>query len=126
MDWVSSKVHKGDQSARKIGFPTANLDPHIIEESYRLGIYGGFVKIDHRQFLGIFYFGPNYLKNSLDNIFEVHILDFDANLYDQIIEVKLIKFIREPEKFNSIDEATKKIEEDVKILRNLVLETGFA
>ena len=54
------------------------------------------------------------IKDNLSLAIEVHILDFNENIYGSPIKVKLISRLRDEKKFNSIDELKKQLQDDEK------------
>ena len=64
------------KSGRSIGFPTVNLDPRIIIDTYKEGIYASQVKYGGKIYLGALYLGPRLVKGEKNTILEIHILDF--------------------------------------------------
>lgn len=111
---ISGKVIAGSQIGRKIGFPTANIEypPKLITLPY--GVYSTIVTIEGNNYPSITNFGrkPTICENCTP-IVEVHILNFDKNIYNKNIKLSFIKKIRDEIKFNSIDELTLQIKRDI-------------
>ncbi len=108
---LSGRVVKGQQLGRKLGYPTANIPMHhrpcpvlgvfaVIVETWD-GAYPGVASIGHRPAIG-----------GSELLLEAHLFDFSANLYGQRIKVNLIERIRAEEDFSSLDELTKKMQQD--------------
>ncbi|TDI61286.1 MAG: bifunctional riboflavin kinase/FAD synthetase, partial [Alphaproteobacteria bacterium] len=103
---VEGRVEMGDQRGRTIGFPTANvawdgyLEPKLgvyavrayVEEGPHQGTYDGVANLGIR---------PTFDKTTLT--FEVHIFDFDGDLYGLHLGVDLVSFIRPEQKFNGLE-----------------------
>ena len=112
-------VVSGYQVGRKIGFPTANLkvdnDDKLIPGS---GVYAVDVIIDNQQFRGMLNIGirPTLAEDNRMSI-EVHIIDFERDIYHQQIKVIFLEKIREEQKFASIDELVTRLAID----KNLVM-----
>ena len=110
---LSGKVVKGKQLGRTIGFPTANIE---IAENYKLipknGVYVVESYIDNKIVLGIMNIGikPTFENEQLS--IEVYFLDFTADLYNREIKVSILEFIRNEQKFDSIDLLKNQIEKD--------------
>jgi riboflavin kinase/FMN adenylyltransferase len=108
-------VVEGQKLGRKIQFPTANIeasDPHKIIPGY--GVYAVVVNIEgiiHRGMLNI---GsrPTINNNADNRSIEVHIFDFDKDIYKKQLELKFITKIREEQKFGSIDGLRSQLEKD--------------
>lgn len=103
--FFEGKVVTGDAIGRTIGFPTANLD-YTNEDIIRLGhgVYAVMVEVENRIFKGMLSIGTRpVLKNSTEKI-EVNILDFQEDIYDKTIRVNVVHWMRNQEKFNSLQE----------------------
>lgn len=103
-------VKKGLQLARQLGYPTANFEypTEIVKIPY--GVY----KIKYKNNLGILNWGikPTIDKN-LSPILEVHIFDFDEDIYNKFIQIEVLDKIREEIKFNNLDELKNQINKDI-------------
>lgn len=107
------KVVKGNQLGRRIGFNTANIDldyPNKIVP--KLGVYVVQSTIDAKDYFGMMNIGYRPTINGTTRTIEVHYFNFDANLYDKEICVKLLHRIRDEFKFDSIDELKKQLKKD--------------
>ncbi|MDX2083394.1 MAG: bifunctional riboflavin kinase/FAD synthetase [Rickettsiales bacterium] len=119
---VSGAVINGKKMANKIGFATANLmvKPYMVKPKF--GVYKTitFIPALQKKFLSITNFG---IKPTFDGInlplIETHILNFNQNIYGKKIIVEFVDFIREEQKFESIEELKLQIERDLeKINKN--------
>lgn len=113
---ISGEVIEGNKIGRTIGFPTANIvyPEHIIQIPF--GVYRCNVKIQDKEYRGFLNYGikPTIKENHKKPIAEVHIIDFDKDIYGEDIEISILKKIRNEKKFSSIDELKKQINEDLK------------
>ena len=105
-------VH-GDKLGRTIGFPTANiaLSDYVVP---RHGIYATRTRLsDGREVAGVAYVGrrPTVDLGTQERL-EVHLLDFDEDLYGQTLETDLIHFLRGDAKFDSLDEMITQMDAD--------------
>jgi riboflavin kinase/FMN adenylyltransferase len=109
----------GKQLGSSIGFPTANVQLHNLTQLPRFGVYAVRVHIDKKTYLGCLNIGINpTVEANLDTKIEIHILEFDENIYDKDISFALIEFIRNEKKFESIDVLTAHIQLDVDKIKN--------
>ena len=109
----------GKQLGSSIGFPTANVQLHNLTQLPRYGVYAVRVLIDKKTYLGCLNIGINpTVEDNLDTKIEIHILEFDENIYDKDISFELIEFIRDEKKFESIDDLTSQIQLDVDKIKN--------
>ncbi len=110
---VRGRVVKGDRRGRALGFPTANLaiaDRRLIPAD---GIYAVRVRINGEWFNGAASIGVRPTFGGTQRLVEVYILDFDRDLYDQVIEVQFIKRLRDELKFESVDALIEQMRKDV-------------
>lgn len=115
--FIKGKVVKGRQLGQKIGFKTANIDyPENIVE-LPSGVYAVEVEIDQKKYIGIANYGSNPTVNDSDKkILEVHIINFDEDIYEKFINVDFLDKIRDERKFKSLTELKAQIEKDIKCL----------
>lgn len=111
--FFSGEVVKGNQLGRTIGFPTANIQ---IQEDYKLipknGVYIVKSTIKNELFYGMMNIGNRPTVEGTNQTIEVHFFDFDQDLYNQIITVEILDFIRDEQKFESLDALKNQIQKD--------------
>lgn len=112
---VSGIVVKGERLGNTIGYPTANLK---IKESYKLipkkGVYLVRAKINGVYVDGMMNIGVRPTVDGIDQTIETHFFDFDEDLYGKTLQIELIEFLREEQKFESLDALKKQLSEDKK------------
>jgi riboflavin kinase/FMN adenylyltransferase len=117
-------VHGRDRGGKLLGFPTANI--HLLDELCpKTGVYAVTVECDAGIFHGVANIG--YSPTFTDHIFtiEVHLMNFEGNLYDQKIRVNFIARLREEIKFSNIDELICQIRKDIMDARLLFLDDSM-
>ncbi len=101
---LSGEIVKGKNLGKKIGFPTANIN---IKEEYKLipktGVYIIKSVIEGVLYYGMMNIGNRPTINGKHQTIEVNFFDLDADLYGKIIKVELLKFLRDEQKFDSLD-----------------------
>jgi riboflavin kinase / FMN adenylyltransferase len=114
---ISGTVIQGDQIGRTIGYPTANIEPdYALKLIPANGIYAVNVKVDENSFDGVLSIGVRPTINNLKKrSIEVHILNFEQDIYGRKICLELLSYLREEKKFGSIDELKKEIDHDIMI-----------
>jgi riboflavin kinase/FMN adenylyltransferase len=111
---ISGTVVEGQQRGRLIGFPTANLS---LSEPCKLlpanGVYIARVGIDGRDFPVMMNIGrrPTVSQGGEVTV-EAHIIGYSGELYGRFLVLRLIDFIREEKRFNSLDELRQQLEQD--------------
>ena len=122
---LTGKVVEGNQLGRKIGFPTANIEP---TEKYKLipadGVYAVKVEIDDSLYNGMLNIGyrPTVSNGEGNKSIEVHIMNFDQTVYNKKLTIFFHERIREELRFNGIEELQIQLEKDrsnaLKVLYN--------
>ena len=114
-------VIHGDKRGRQIGFPTANLKPeHENKVVPKNGIYVVKVRVDGKWYGGMMSIGIRPSFTSRKRTLEVHIFDFDEDIYGKTIQVRFIERIRDEVKFDKIEDLVQEMEQDkVKSLKIL-------
>ena len=110
---VDGEVMLGDQLGRTLGFPTANL---YFNDRIRpkAGIYAAECRIEGEELWrkGITYVGERPTVDGKDHRLEMHIFDFDADIYGRMLDVAFRTFIREDVRFDSLDALKVQMQKD--------------
>lgn len=112
---IKGMVVKGQQIGRTLGFPTANI---VVSEQHKLippvGIYAVLVSVDGKDYKGMLYIGNRpTLEEDLEKTIEVHIFDFHDDIYNKMLKVDFIDFLRDDIKFESLDELKVQLQKDM-------------
>lgn len=117
----SGHVVKGRQLGRTIGFPTANVQ---VQKNYKLipknGVYACKIILRNQEYKGIMNIGNRPTVDGIGRTQEVHIFDFNDDIYGEILKVEIIEFIREEIKFDSIEKLVTQIKLDCEIAKKLL------
>ena len=108
---VEGRVERGDQRGRTIGFPTANVSLEGYLEP-ALGVYAVRVELGGQHYGGVANFGRRPTFDKKDVLLEVHVFDFQGDLYGQPIVVSFIEFLRPEMKFPGLDALKAQIIQD--------------
>ena len=118
---LSGTVVNGKQLGGKIGYPTANIN---VKETYKLipktGVYVVFSKIEERTLYGMMNIGNRPTINGNHQTIEVHFFDFNADLYGQNLQIELLYFLRDEEKFDTIESLIIQLKKDEQTARAFV------
>ncbi|MCF6279505.1 MAG: bifunctional riboflavin kinase/FAD synthetase [Flavobacteriaceae bacterium] len=121
---ISGEVVTGNNLGEKLGFPTANIS---IKEDYKLipktGVYIVKSTIDNVLYFGMMNIGNRPTINGKHQTIEVNFFDLDKNLYGKFIKIELLKFLRNEQKFNSIDDLKAQLHQDKKTAQKIIAES---
>lgn len=101
---LQATVVKGNQLGRTIGFPTANLGHFSTDKIIpKNGVYAVKVKVRQQYYGGMMNIGtrPTVEKGNTQHL-EVHLFDFNEDIYGETITVYWIDFLREEQKFPNV------------------------
>ena len=118
----SGKIIQGNGLGKKIGYATANLE---IENEGKIipanGVYAVKCLLNDEIINGIMNIGfkPSIEKNNIKTI-EIHLFNFNKNIYDYYLTVKVLNKIRDEVKFPSIEKLKIQISRDIKVAQNLL------
>lgn len=116
---VEGRVEGGDRRGRTIGFPTANVSLEGYLEP-ALGVYAVRVEVGGRKYGGVANFGRRPTFDKKDVLLEVHIFDFEGDIYGQPIVVSFISFLRPEMKFPGLDALKAQIARDSDAARRIL------
>ncbi|HRN86610.1 MAG TPA: riboflavin kinase [Candidatus Dojkabacteria bacterium] len=115
----SGRVTRGSGDGTKIGFPTANILPNIDISGLKFGVYACDIYIEKKPYKGVAHYGPRAVFGETKPQFEVHILDFDKDIYGELVKIFLGKYIRETMNFDNLNGMIEQIHQDIKYARNM-------
>jgi riboflavin kinase/FMN adenylyltransferase len=109
--FVTGKVIHGEKRGRDLGYPTANirLDKHC---GLKHGIYAVRIGKGAQRFDGVASFGRRPTFDNGAPLLEVFLFDFKGDLYDTVLDVAFIGFIREELKFDTIEALIRQMDDD--------------
>ena len=117
---VAGRVLNGEKKARKIGFKTANMRLNSYCDIC-FGVYKVLIElpkeISKKKFYGIANYGvkPTFMKKN--PLLEVHIFDFNKEIYGKRIKVSFLTFVRKEKKFESVEKLKDQIIKDIKLVK---------
>ena len=117
---ILGTVTRGDNLGKKIGFPTANLSAHS-EQFPPNGVYVAEARIDGELYRGVINLGirPTVSIGKSERVLEIHLFDFNRDIYGHDVEVRFLKFLRPEKKLANLDALVQQIRQDVERARQL-------
>ena len=125
---LTGHVITGDKRGRDIGVPTANLDPHDYNDLLvpADGVYGGFVYLPEAQtYPAAISIGRKPTFAGQSRCIEVHLLDFDADLYGQSLVLHFTCWLRDQRLFSNANALRRQLEHDIANTRRLANQGQF-
>ncbi|HEY6069804.1 MAG TPA: bifunctional riboflavin kinase/FAD synthetase [Chthoniobacterales bacterium] len=115
---ILGTVTHGDSLGKKIGFPTANLSAHN-EQFPPNGVYAAVARLTDGMHRGVINLGvrPTISGGKSERVLEIHLFDFDRDIYGRDVEVRFLKFLRPEKKFENLDALVQQIRRDVEQAR---------
>ena len=123
---LTGEVVKGKNLGEKIGFPTANLN---VKETYKLvpktGAYVVKSIIENTPVYGMMNIGFRPTVSGINQTIEIHFFDFNQNLYGKIIQVAALRFLRNEQKFESVEALQQQLIKDQQKALEIIHSTFF-
>lgn len=120
---LTGVIIRGKGIGKQLGYPTANLS---IAEQYKLipknGAYVVKSELNGDTVYGMMNIGFNPTVNGTEKSIEINFFDFDADLYDQKIQIAIIARLRDEYKYESVDALKIQLGKDKEASRSLIQE----
>lgn len=111
--FFSGKIVHGKKLGRTINFPTANI---AVAENYKLmpnkGVYAVQCEIDNVKLFGMMNIGNRPTVDGINQTVEVHLFNFDKDIYNQFIKVSVLYYLRNEQNFNTIADLKCQLQKD--------------
>jgi riboflavin kinase/FMN adenylyltransferase len=118
---IRSVVVHGAKRGREMGYPTANLAPAIEGFIPRDGVYAAWLTVDGNRYGAAVSIGNNPTFDGVpDKQVEAHVLDEDLDLYDKVVDVSFVEYIRPMSKFSGMDELVVQMNLDEQQIRAIL------
>lgn len=117
------KVRTGKKRGRLLGFPTANV---FLHKRIPEGIYLSYAILNGKEYPALTFIGSAKTFGEDAYQAEVYILNQEFNLYNKVLRVKLLKKIRDNQKFNSQEDLVAQMKKDRKVAEEYFTSQGDA
>jgi riboflavin kinase / FMN adenylyltransferase len=118
--WYQSRVKHGDKDGSNLSYPTVNLDAKVLPSSLKRGVYASWVKVGDKTYPAAAHFGPRLIKKELEDVLEIYILDFSADIYGEEISFYLEQYIREVMDFIDFSSLKNQITLDIEKIKEVL------
>lgn len=121
---MSGRIIKGRQVGKALGYATANVDLRRRRSAVQ-GIFAVRVcGLSEGSIAGVASVGTRPTFDLTKPVLEVHLFDFDRDIYGEYIHVDFIQFLRDEEKYDSVDELVAQIDQDAENARSILAATA--
>lgn len=118
---LNGTVIHGDKRGKEIGYPTANIKPEdgrkIIPKD---GVYAVGVRYEGQWYKGMMNIGTRPTFEEQHRTLEVHLFDFEEDIYGKEVQVRFVKRIRDEKKFSGVDELVSQLQKDEKAAKEIL------
>ena len=122
--YLDGKVVSGYQVGRKLGFPTANLQPSCTDKLVpKEGVYAVYAYAEGKRYAGMLNIGHRpTVDNGTERSIEAHIIGFEGNLYQHSLRVEFVQYLRPEQKFEGIEALISQLQRDKEAIVRLLKE----
>jgi len=123
---ISGEVIHGDGRGKHIGLPTANIMPWIKKIIPATGVYAVFAELDGELLPGVVNIGhrPTFYEKPMERTIELHIMDFNRDIYGKEMRIFFVKCIRPEKKFESAKALMEEIHHDIKVAKKVLSDAS--
>ena len=115
---ISGVVEHGNAIGTTLGFPTANIRLNSAKQLPASGVYSVVAQVNGVEYKALANIGTNPTVGNDHLSLEVHLLEFQGDLYDQPLTISFLSFLREEKKFDSLEELKNQITADISHVTN--------
>ncbi len=116
---IDTHIRRGNHIGTKINSPTINQRLHTDVVVPKLGVYATMVTVKNKTYIGATNIGTHPTVGQCEPVCETHLLSYNGtDIYGESVQTKLVCFVREEKKFDSIDELVAQIEKDTKTIED--------
>jgi riboflavin kinase/FMN adenylyltransferase len=111
---ITGEIVHGKHLGRTVGMPTANLKMDASTLTIPLGVYASHITVRGVTYIGLTNIGTRpTVDDDASVTVETHILDFDADIYGEIVSLEVRHFIRAIRKFDSLEAVKQQVQRDI-------------
>lgn len=120
--YLDGQVVSGYQVGRKLGFPTANLQPSCPDKLIpREGVYAVYAYVDGKRYAGMLNIGRRpTIDNGTERSIEVHLVGFEADIYQHYLRIEFMQYVRDERKFEDIEALIAQLQQDKETIVRLL------
>lgn len=125
---LGGRVVEGERQGRKLGVPTANLDPRAYAQQLPPmdGVYAGYAQVAGRAHLAAISVGVKPTFGVGELTIEAHLLEFEDDIYGQMMEIRFARWLRDQYAFADIADLQWQLQRDIARTRRLHADGALA
>lgn len=118
---IAGKIVPGDQRGRRVGIPTANIEPSASKLIPATGVYACCSEVRGEKYAAAVNIGirPTFSGQSGDIFIEAHLLDFSDDLYGETLTLHFQQRLRDERRFESVDALVEQVKADIQQAREI-------
>jgi riboflavin kinase/FMN adenylyltransferase len=117
-------VTRGDGRGKTLGFPTANIEVDSVQSLLPDGVYATRVYIGDTSYPSVTNIGRRPTFGTNDRNVEIHVIDYQGDLYGSELKLDIVDLLRGEKKFDSVDELKQQITEDIEAAKSILDKTS--
>ncbi len=120
---IKGKVQQGKKRGKLLGYPTANV---ALDREIPHGIYVSLIEVDKKVYQSVTFIGNAKTFAEKEVLAETFILNFDSMIYDQWVNISLLRKLRDNQKFSSAEELITQIKKDIQDTEDFFAKTSLS
>ena len=114
------KVIHGLGRGKEFGFPTVNIK--LIDNTLHIktGVYAVTINVNNQSFKGMLYVGTRPTLNLQETTYEIHVFEFNEDVYDQQISFQILHKIRDEIRFETIENLIEQLHQDKEMVYKFI------
>ena len=115
--FIRERIVKGKQKGRELGFPTANMQISSQKMKMKSGVYLTLSIINGKVYPAITNVGAQPTFDGENHVIETYFKGFNGDLYDKILSVYFVDYIRDIKRFDSVEQLKEQLKKDLELLK---------
>lgn len=112
--FVQGEVQRDRGVGKTIGFPTANISYPKDKFPLKQGVYHTQVRVGETTYPAITNYGARPTFDNDSVVTETHLIGFDGDLYGKTLQIQFLRYLRDVQKFDSVEKLTQQLQQDVR------------
>ncbi len=106
----------GAGRGKSLKVPTLNMEVNALQAPY--GVYAARASLEQKKYSAVLHWGPRPTFKDPTPVMEVHLLNFDGEIYGETVEVELGPFLRKIRSFDQREDLMRQIQKDIQMAKH--------